>query len=339
MSQRNIIYDLMKGIALILMMLCHLVYTDGPVKQIIYSFHMPLFFILAGIFAKDIAQIPSFKLYTIKNAKRLLLPYVVTMLMLCAWGGIQAYAKHDISFFFRHLFSMLTASADAWHSQWGLIYAGPMWFLVALFVVRELFYGLQYLCARITKYREECILGISIALSVLSVIIHPYLPSLPFCIMQAFTALAFYAIGWYVHKHPMPWWVYVMCVIVWPVAIYYGNVELESAYLAYYPLSFIGACGGTYVIYLLCKAWSKVLSSINSINIKQHTFRITSPLAWCGMYSLPILCMHTFEMHSDLYYSVICRLPITYERAWGGVIAILFAWIILKIPYLKEVYK
>ena len=329
----------MKGIALILMMLCHLVYTDGPIKQIIYSFHMPLFFILAGVFAKDIAQIPSFKQYTTKNAKRLLLPYLVTMLMLCAWGGIQAYAKHDISFFSRHLFSLLTASADGWHSQWGLIYAGPMWFLIALFVVREIFYGLQFVCESIIKYREECILGISIVLSFLSVIIHPYLPSLPFCIMQAFTALSFYAIGWYVHRHPMPWWVYVVCVIVWPVAIYYGNVELESAYLAYYPLSFIGACGGTYVIYLICKAWSKVLSSVNSKNIKHNTSNIISPLAWCGMYSLPILCMHTFEMHSDLYYSVICRIPITYERAWGGVIAILFAWVILKIPYLKDVYK
>ena len=318
MSQRNIVYDLMKGLALILMMLCHLVYTDGPVKQFIYSFHMPLFFILAGALAKDIAQIQSFKQYTIKNAKRLLLPYVITMLMLCAWGGIQAYAKHDIFFFLRHLFSMLTASADAWHSQWGLIYAGPMWFLIALFCVREIFFGLQYMCARMAKYGDECVLGISIVLSFLSVIIHPYLPSLPFCIMQAFTSLAFYAIGWYVHKHPMPWWVYVMCVIVWPVAIYYGNVELESAYLAYYPLSFIGACGGTYVIYLLCKAWSKVLSFINSLNFNHSALNIASPLAWCGMYSLPILCMHTFEMHSDLYYSVICRLPITYERAWGG---------------------
>lgn len=81
------------------------------------------------------------------------------------------------------------------------------------------------------------------------------------------------------------------------------------------------------------------LKDIAIINIKHHTSNITSPLAWCGMYSLPILCMHTFEMHSDLYYSVIYRMPIVYECAWGGVIAILFAWIILKIPYLKEVYK
>ena len=79
MKQRNETYDLMKGIALILMMLCHLVYTEGSVKQFIYSFHMPLFFILAGVFAKNIEDIPSFKDYTRKNAKRLLLPYFVRM--------------------------------------------------------------------------------------------------------------------------------------------------------------------------------------------------------------------------------------------------------------------
>lgn len=318
MTQRNETYDLMKGIAILLMMLCHLVYTDGPVKQFIYSFHMPLFFILAGVFAKDITQIPSFKQYTIKNAKRLLLPYLVTMLMLCAWGGIQAFAKHDISFFLRHLLSMLAASADGWHSQWGLIYAGPMWFLIALFWVREIFYGLQYMCARMPKSSYECIVGISILLSVILVIVHPYLLSLPFCIIQAFTALAFYAIGWYVHKHPMPWWGYVFCVLVWSFAIQYGSIELEGAYLAYYPLSFIGACGGTYVIYLLCKGISRFHEFVKTICIKHNTLPVFSPLAWCGIYSLPILCMHTFEMHSDIYYSVMCRISITCERTWGG---------------------
>lgn len=330
MPQRNETYDLMKGIAILLMMLCHLVYTDGPVKQFIYSFHMPLFFILAGVFAKNITQISSFKQYTIKNAKRLLLPYLVTMLMLCAYGGIQAFAKHDISFFLRHLLSMLAASADGWQSKWGLIYAGPIWFLIALFGVREIFYGLQYMFARITKYMDECIVGISILLSVLSVIVHPYLPSLPFCIMQAFTAIAFYAIGWYVHKHPMPWWGYAFCVLVWPFAILYGGIELGSAYLAYYPLSFIGACGGTYIVYWLCKYYSQFRS--------KFLVHVPSYIVWCGIYSLPILCMHDLEMYSDIYYSIMCRLPISCERAWGGVAATLFAGMIIRMPMLKNVY-
>ena len=338
-QQRNMTFDLMKGLGIILVMLAHLVFTQGLSKQIIHSLHMPMFLIIAGVFAKDIAQIPSFKQYTAKNAKRLLLPYVVTMLMLCAWGGIQAYAKHDISFFLRHLSSMLTASADAWYSQWGLIYAGPMWFLIALFCVREIFFGLQYMCARITKYGDECILGISIVLSVLSVIIHPYLPSLPFCIMQAITALAFYAVGWYVHHHPMPWCVYVFCVIAWPFAIMYGCVNIESCTMQYYPLSFIGACGGTYVVYMLCKGWSKVLSSINSLNIKHSSFHITSPIMWCGMYSLPILCMHDFLLYSDLMNSIMLRIPYGGPLVWGGVLAVVMAFIVLRIPILNKAYK
>ena len=341
-QQRNIALDIMKGVGILLMMLCHLVYSEGPVKQFVYSFHMPLFFILAGIFAKNISDISSFRQFTIKNARRLLLPYFVTMLMLCAWGAIQAIAKHDISFFLRHLFSMLSASADGWNSHWGLIYAGPMWFLIALFVVREIFVGIQYVCRSVhEKYRDLLIISISVALSVISVYVHPLLPSLPYCIGQAFTAIAFYAIGWYVHRHAIPWWVYGACVCVWPFAIEYGSVELESAYIAHYPLSFIGACGGTYAVYLLCKGIANLRSLIihNTSHIIHNIVDIPSPLAWCGLNSLPILCMHEFEIYSDVYYSVMCRLPVNCERAWGGVIAILFAWVVLRIPYLKEVYK
>lgn len=324
----------MKGITIILMMLSHLLYTDGPVKGFIYSFHMPLFFILAGVFAKNIEDISSFKDYTRKNAKRLLLPYVVTFLMLCAWGCIQSLAKNDISFFLRHLLSMLSASSEGWQSRWGLIYAGPMWFLVALFWVRELFYGIQRVCRCVNAYRDEWIVGINVCLSVVSVLIYRYVQLLPFSIMQAITALPFYAIGWYVHKHPMPWWVYALCVLVWPFAILYGGLDIACCRIDYYPLSFIGACGGTYVIYLLCKAWGKVI-----LNIKHQASNIVTPLSWCGVYSLPILCMHTLEMHSDIYYSLICRFPIVCERVWGGVFAILFAYIIIKLPILKDVYK
>lgn len=338
MKQRNVAYDLMKGIALILMMYDHLVRTQDGVHQFIYSFHMPLFFILAGIFANDISAIPSFKEYTRKNAKRLLLPYVVTFLMLCAWGGIQAIAKQDVGFFLKQFFSMITATIDGYESPWGLIYAGPLWFLIALFWVRELFYGIQRSCMRVDRYKDELIVGISIALSIVSVIIRPYLPALPYSFMPAFTAIAFYAVGWYVHNHPQPWWVYAICVVIWPLAILYGHVEIDSCRIDYYPVSFVGACGATYAVYLFCKGYAICIEKVKS----EITPLIANPkslIEWIGVYSLPILCMHTFEMHSDLYYSVMCRIPITYERAWGGAIAILFAWVILKIPYLKEVYK
>ncbi len=336
-QQRNSIFDLMKGLGIILVMLAHLVFTQGMPKQIIHSFHMPLFLILAGVLAKDLSAISSFRQFTIKNARRLLLPFVVTMLMLCAWGAVQAFAKHDVGIFLRQFCSLISATADGWHTQWGLAYAGPMWFLVALFLVREMFVGIQYVCGSICdKYRDVSILCISLTLSVISVLIHPYMPSLPFCIFQSFTALGFYAVGWFIHRHPIPWWVYGLSVLVWPCAILYGYVNVESCTVQYYPLSFIGGCGGTYVIYLLCKGLDKLSSYISS---SLHLF--TGSLAWCGMFSLPILCMHELEMYSDIMYSLKCRIPsIAAAMGWGEVvIAIVMTIIVINIPYLKKVYK
>lgn len=50
-KERNITFDLLKGLAIFLMMLCHLAQFN---YQFIYSFHMPLFFIAAGCFAKGV---------------------------------------------------------------------------------------------------------------------------------------------------------------------------------------------------------------------------------------------------------------------------------------------
>lgn len=333
MKQRNITYDLMKGIAILLMMASHLALNVGMPKLMIYSFHMPLFFILAGVFAKDVVDITSLENFTRKNAKRLLLPYVITFFMLCAWGGIQAIAKHDVGFFIRPFLSMISATPDGYNSAWGLIDVGSLWFLVALFWVRELFYGINCVRMRVNKYGDELVVGVSIALSVTSVLIHPYMPALPFSFMQAFTASGFYAVGWYVYKHPMPWWMYGLCVIVWPIAFIYGEVDIACCKVNHYLLSFIGACGGTYVIFLVCKAWGWVLNTIH------RTPDIISPLAWCGKYSLPFLCMHELEMRSGIYWSLRCRVPIDCECLCGGGIALLFAYILIKLPILKDVYK
>lgn len=335
-KSRNLTLDLMKGVAILIMMITHLPFRDtGPVAHFFYTFHMPLFFILAGMFAKELDAIPSFKQYTIKNAKRLLLPFVVTMLLRVAWGGLQAYFKHDISYLLQPTLSMLVASPDGWETQWGLVYTGPMWFLIALFWIRELFYGLQYLLKSVDeKRRDILILSISIALSIISVFIYPYVSPFPFCFTQAFTSIAFYALGWFIHKHPMPWWVYALCVMVWPFSICYGDISLAFCTIGYYPLSFIGACGGTYVVYLLCK-------SLVMLFQKPQLKPILYPLLWCGVNSLAILCMHEFEMYTAFLYSIKIRIPeVQYLIGWGEVfIAILLAYIVVKLPYIKKVYS
>lgn len=48
-DNRNRAFDILKGIGILLMMWCHLVQTQN---QFVYSFHIPLFFLISGYYAK-----------------------------------------------------------------------------------------------------------------------------------------------------------------------------------------------------------------------------------------------------------------------------------------------
>lgn len=51
MQQRNITFDIMKGIGILLVIVGHLnLIPMDPYRRIIFSFHMPLFLILSGYF-------------------------------------------------------------------------------------------------------------------------------------------------------------------------------------------------------------------------------------------------------------------------------------------------
>ena len=110
---------MLKGLGILLMMLGHLVIPEGMIRQLVYSFHMPLFFLISGSLVKDVSSWTEFVKFTKRNARRLLLPYFATMLILCVWGALQALLKKDMGYFIRHALSMLTASADGWNTRWG----------------------------------------------------------------------------------------------------------------------------------------------------------------------------------------------------------------------------
>ncbi len=338
MQQRNPAFDIMKGIAVLLMVWEHCNLHLLPYEHaFIYSFHMPLFFLLGGYFAKDVYSFDGFWVTTKKNARRLLLPYAVTFILLILWGFIQSVLKHDWSLVMRYVITLFWASGDAWEYTSGLVTAGPTWFLIALFWTREIFYSIQVLANKLSsKYREVIVVGTCLILSLAAKFIYPHAQPLPFGILPGITALIFYAIGWLVHKHTIPWYIIAICVICWPFTIYHDGIELYECQYSF-PLDIFGACGGTYIIYKLCDA----LCAFNN----KYSWLHKSPifLKWCGMYSLPILCMHTFETHSGILWSFKCRFPFEMgadAMMWARILAALFfACLVINIPILKKVYK
>lgn len=122
--------DNAKGFGILLVILGHVILlnsssTDAELKlaSIIYSFHMPLFFILSGVAAAYIKDSRG----TIQIARHLLLPYL-------KWSCI-------------YLLIIFLKSPTDIHSLGERIYAtisgrgmAPLWFLVSLALAEFLFY-------------------------------------------------------------------------------------------------------------------------------------------------------------------------------------------------------
>ncbi len=125
MAPRNATLDVAKGIGIILVVMGHGAFAQEPwVFRAIYAFHMPLFFVLAGVFVHDRAPMGRFAAV---RAATLLKPYAVVL-------GASILA------------SLVFEGGSAWHGALlrltGVLYATgsslapwtPLWFLPHLFL-------------------------------------------------------------------------------------------------------------------------------------------------------------------------------------------------------------
>ena len=157
--------DKAKFIGIVLMLLGHNALANKAVFDFIYSFHMPLFFILSGYFANNKKE--PLKDYVLKNIKGLLLPYVFFYILTLPFGYFVIYAHpynhpYDgwIDFICKPLIGLFTVETTpfAFHTN------GPSWFFVALFWVKLIFYiSKKYNCSCwslvLTSVISLCLLG------------------------------------------------------------------------------------------------------------------------------------------------------------------------------------
>ena len=95
-NKRNVEIDIAKGIGILLVIIGHGAIPSWS-KDAISSFHMPLFFILSGYFFRDEKPLTRVQ----KDAKRLLLPYVVTMTVITLYMlVVHQLFKHDGWYYF-----------------------------------------------------------------------------------------------------------------------------------------------------------------------------------------------------------------------------------------------
>ena len=143
MNNRIAWLDIAKGISICLVVLGHTL-RGGTVQRIVYSFHVPAFFLLAGTMCKTDMVKSRIK----HDFLRIMVPYY-------CFGILSIIAFSILGQFVANQFEMST-DTSLLSNLWDLIRACPkgnrmkfnmpLWFLPCLFATKLLYYALSKLC-------------------------------------------------------------------------------------------------------------------------------------------------------------------------------------------------
>lgn len=322
--QRDVTFDIMKGIGILLVITAHFFSWNHPILgRSITSFHMPMFFMVAGYFSKSFTSWSDTKFRIKKYASRLLPPALFTQVFLIIWACLMAaFNKGKWSTVIQLSLSLVWADPHGPITQWGQLYLGVVWFLIALFIAKSILLIISRL--------KTWAIPLSFVFSISAIVLYKWFPYSIWCISLGFTALPFVTIGWWFRAHTPSRIFQVICILCWIIAIQYSRLDMYGFIWTCYPLDVLGAIGGTFCMYHLCKLLD------NYCNIIAKGFSIL------GTISLAIMCFHDIEINCHLGNHVMALFPVILP-VWGKyvfryLLTIVMAAISIKIPVLNRVF-
>ena len=291
---RNSAIDIVKGVGILAVIVGHCIPYDCWAYKFIYTFHMPLFFIVAGFLYKPTTLLKS---KFIADFRRLIVPYLIIALSFTIYLLIKENDK-----LFALKYSLI---ATLWATGWNhasLIWStaphiGIAWFLPSLFWCRQ-FYNFIYTKA---KYRWWIIFCISL----ITTLIDYYLINLPLGFLTGSSAMVFYLIGHCSHHIKIKrQYLIIVGAVCWIIQLNFGGIDMCFCSYTIYPVDIIGATFASATIYygaqyLSNTSWEKGLANI-------------------GKSSLYIYCFHAIEneikpyewlpFHDSLYIEIPARI-------------------------------
>ena len=285
--------DIARGIGIFLVVLGHCYSLPEWMWHLIYSVHMPLFFVLSGYVFKPAQSGGSGKgsglgAFIAKSAKALLLPYVLTcgivivlqMILAAATGGnvldtlwswvvtaVYGAGTHEIT---------LPGFVTATGLPIGNI--GAIWFLLALFVARVLL-------ALCLKSRTPFVWVMILFFT--SLVTTQHIGWLPFSIQAGMGALLFLYLGYLLKRldllawDKVHWVAKILVLLIWVyMIIFCGKLWMVSNTYTDGVLDIIGAVCGTFVI-----VWIAQL-------LERYVRKLMGWLIFLGQITLGIMCAH-----------------------------------------------
>lgn len=178
--------DLAKGLGMLTIMWGHI--HTGVSTQLVYAFHIPLFFFLSGlVFSRQ--RYANFGVFLKKRWKGLIFPYIVFSVLTWAVWATYSYVTHaSVESYWIPLLQTFIAQG----SEGYLVHNVPLWFVMCLFSVEVIYYFTS-------RLKTGWIIAVCVALGAIGAwmsITDMYdFSVLPWSIDVALMALPFYAIG------------------------------------------------------------------------------------------------------------------------------------------------
>lgn len=269
--------DILKGIGIILMIMGHIEFGKY-IDKFIYSYHIPLFFIVSGILYSK-SQL-KFSRWIKKKAKSLLIPYisfgVVYLMIAIIQNIIHMRTISELKDNFFHF---------AWFNTDSLAIAGAIWFLTALFITELIFYLIDHLNINdsIKKILILMIFVMGIILSKIGV-------KLPWGIGVSFVGTLLFFIGIWIKQRYLKivnqrWYLWAILFLICLTTIFInGTVNLRLE-LYSNPILFIFNASSMTIILLVI-----------SFKIKSRKNIIMNEIIYIGKNSIVYLCLNEFVL-------------------------------------------
>lgn len=283
LGKRIIWIDIAKFFAIISVIIGHSFARNTFLWRVIYSYHMPLFFVLSGYtmnVPKSFSEITS---YFIKLFKKLILPVFIIIALRMIFNII--IFQFSMEYFFqqiKEIFLQLLYSSGAEHKNFPYVLGGP-WFLVALFYAKIIYFIILY-------YFKDYDFPLCLILGFLGIVLGER-----YILMQEFDVVLLVIFFLSFGRHlkllfDLPIKMYyvniiIFCAfIIWSLFFYIFNVNIEIA-TRHYPLGIISVLTALSMVVFIC-IFSAYIEKLNLYNIL---------ILYIGRSTLFIFIIHNFD--------------------------------------------
>lgn len=311
-KQRIAWIDIAKGFTILTVIWGHTLAAGSALRNVIFSFHMPLFFILSGFTLKPAKDAEDLVSRTKKDFLRLIVP-VILMLVIASILHVIFFNSSATVESYQLLYKLFWANGLPLEA--GMPSMGMPWFLVALFMSKFLLRLFSLL------FKKDFEL-IGIFCGFVGMTLSAKHIWLPLNLDTALVCMIFVAVGMLAHKYlslltryKLP--LFFISLFFTYYALSHGQYIEFAAHL-YNPYLIIEGLASSFIVCIICNA----ISPIKPIH---KTF------CFIGINTMPIFLMHHMDYFAPFLYQnnnmyISCLLRTFWVLLFAFVFTFIYRW-------------